>query len=119
MRKLPDKPVVSLRRQFPGTPPDALDLLSKLLQIHPGKRITVEDALVHPFLASLHNPRDEPVADTPFDFGFENQDLYRVRLQELIWEEVGSFRPSCLPVAPRKTSSSSSRGPKERRAYEA
>lgn len=103
MTKLPDKPAPSLRRQFPGTPPDALDLLGKMLQIHPKKRITVAEALKHPFLAALHSPADEPVADAKFDFGFEEQDLHRVKLQELIWEEVSTFRPNCLPVPSRKS----------------
>eukprot|EP00550_Attheya_septentrionalis_P008281 CAMPEP_0198288606 /NCGR_PEP_ID=MMETSP1449-20131203/7051_1 /TAXON_ID=420275 /ORGANISM="Attheya septentrionalis, Strain CCMP2084" /LENGTH=515 /DNA_ID=CAMNT_0043986775 /DNA_START=506 /DNA_END=2053 /DNA_ORIENTATION=- len=106
MRKLPDKEVPSLRRQFPGTPPEALDLLGKMLQIHPTKRITVCEALEHPFLAQLHCPEDEPVAETTFDFSFEDEKLHRVRLQELIWEEIGDFRPSCLPIPPRKDGSS-------------
>ena len=102
MRKLPDKPVPSLRRQFPGTPNDALDLLGKMLQIHPRKRITVEQALQHPFLEQLHNPEDEPVCESTFDWAFEDEKLNRVRLQELIWEEVGDFRPGCLPVPTRR-----------------
>jgi len=105
MRKLPEKPAPSLKRQFPGTPSDALDLLSRMLQIHPRKRIDVETALRHPFLSQLHSPDDEPVAESSFDFSFEDEHLHRVRLQELIWEEVGDFRPSCLPVPPRRDGS--------------
>jgi mitogen-activated protein kinase 1/3 len=40
----------------------AIDLLRKLLTFDPSKRITVEEALRHPFLASLHYPDDEPVS---------------------------------------------------------
>ena len=98
MRKLSNKIPVPLKRQFPKAPPTAIDLLSKMLQIHPKRRITVEQALSHPFLASLHSPEDEPVAHTNFDFSFEDEKLHRLRLQELIWEEVGDFRPNCLPV---------------------
>lgn len=102
MRKLPNKPVVPLSQQFPNTPPECLDLLSKMLQIHPRKRITVQEALEHPFMAQLHSDEDEPVAERPFDFSFEDEKLHRIRLQELIWEEVGDFRPMCLPVPPRR-----------------
>lgn len=102
MRKLSDKPVMPLSQQFPKTPPEALDLLNKMLQIHPKKRINVNEALKHPFLAPLHCPEEEPVADRPFDFSFEDEVLNRVRLQELIWEEIGSFRPTCLPVPLRR-----------------
>jgi mitogen-activated protein kinase 1/3 len=102
MRKLPNKPATPLTSQFPHTPVDALDLMRKMLEIHPRKRITVEDSLAHPFLAQLHSPDDEPVAEALFDFSFEKEKLHRLRLQELIWLEAGHFRPSCLPVAPRR-----------------
>jgi len=102
MRKLSSKPAPSFIRQFPGAPPLALDLLRKTLQIHPKKRITVDEAMQHPFFAKLHCKDDEPVAEKPFDFSFEDEKLKRTRLKELIWKEVGDFRPSCLPVAPHK-----------------
>jgi len=103
MKKLPNKTPVHLSLQFPGAPMEALDVMRKMLEIHPEKRITVDDALKHTFFESLHNPADEPVSSRPFDFSFENEKLHRVRLQQLIWEEVGYFRPSCLPVAPRRS----------------
>jgi hypothetical protein len=74
-----------------------------MLEIRPDKRITVQQALEHPFFESLHNPADEPTSSRPFDFRFEQQEkLIRIRLQQLIWEEVGYFRPLSLPVAPRR-----------------
>lgn len=105
MRKLPDKVPMHFSLQFPGAPLEALDCMRKMLEIHPSKRMTIDAALSHPFFAPLHNPSDEPISDRPFDFSFENEKLRRPRLQELIWEEVGNFRPSCLPVAPRRDDS--------------
>ena len=102
MRNLPSTKVVPLSKQFPNAPPECIDLLSKMLQIHPKKRITVEEALKHPFMAQLHTEEDEPVCEHPFDYSFEDEKLHRIRLQELIWEEVGDFRPHCLPAAPRR-----------------
>jgi len=103
MRKLPTKTATPLSQQFPSASPEAIDLLRKMLTVHPHKRITVEDALAHPFFRQLHSPDDEPVCDHGnFDFTFEDEHLHRKRLQELIWEEVGSFRPSVLPVAPSR-----------------
>jgi serine/threonine protein kinase len=109
IRKLPSSPPAPLSVQFPNTPSDALDVMKKMLEIHPRKRINVEEALAHPFFGQLHSLEDEPVADTTFDFSFEDEKLHRVRLQELIWREVGHFRPSCLPIAPRRGDTSAER----------
>jgi len=49
----------------------ALDLLERLLAFDPAQRITVEEALEHPYLAIWHDPNDEPDAPSQFDFGFE------------------------------------------------
>lgn len=121
MRKLPNKAPLPLSEQFPGSPTEALDLMARTLSIHPQKRITVEQSLKHPFFAQLHSPEDEPVADRPFDFSFEDEKLHRVRLQELIWQEVGDIRPSCLPVGPRRSSNikSKRRSPNDRTLHEA
>jgi len=102
LSKFPDVNPPSLSSQFPGAHPDAIDLMAKMLAVHPRKRITVNQALQHPYFASLHSTDDEPVADQPFDFSFEDEKLYRVRIQELIWKEVCRFRPACLPLPPRR-----------------
>ena len=47
---------------FPDASALAIDLLERMLQFHPAKRITVEDALAHPYLAQLHDPAAEPSA---------------------------------------------------------
>lgn len=102
LRNLPDKGNVSLSRYFPEAPPDALDLLQKLLQIHPKKRITAEAALRHPFFASIRDPDSEILAERQFDYSFEDEELKRIRLRELIWQEMISFRPLCSPTPPRE-----------------
>jgi serine/threonine protein kinase len=49
----------------------ALDLLEKLLKFDPAQRITVEEALKHPYVEAYHDPEDEPVHERSFDFSFE------------------------------------------------
>ena len=102
MKKLPEKTPQPFSSQFPGTPPEALNLMRKMLEIHPHKRVTVESSLEHPFFSTLHNADEEVVSSQPFDFSFENEKLHRLRLQELIWREAADFRPTCLPVAPAR-----------------
>ena len=62
LESLPAGAPMRLGTIFPVAPPDALDLLGKLLQFNPAKRITVEEALRHPFVRQFHNPSTEPNA---------------------------------------------------------
>ena len=98
---LPNKPPLPLSEMFPAHSgeTDALDLLRRMLEFHPNRRITIDRALAHPFLASLHNPEDEPVANFTFSFDFENEDLSREKVQELIWHEVRGYHPE-IPESP-------------------
>ena len=42
-----------------------------MLDLNPKTRITVTDALAHPFLESLHDVEDEPSFGGVIDFSFE------------------------------------------------
>lgn len=69
---------------------EAFDLLSKLLQFNPAKRITVESALQHPFLSDLYCPEDEPIREPldPLDFAFEQMGLNKEQIKDCIYEEI-------------------------------
>merc|ERR1712226_315345 len=71
----------------PQADKEAVQLLNKLLLFSPNKRITVEQALAHPYLEQYYDPEDEPVAEEPFDFGAELDNLPTVELQRQIFEE--------------------------------
>jgi hypothetical protein len=52
-----------------------LDLLGRLLAFDPSKRIAVEEALAHKYLTAYYDPSDEPVAEKPFTFEMEFDEL--------------------------------------------
>jgi len=90
---LPYKPPIPPERIYPNANPEAIDLLQKMLVFSPMKRITVEDALAHPYLASLHDPSDEPLAHAEFLFDFERMPLNKQTLRELVSHEMLAFHP--------------------------
>ena len=67
-----------------------LDLLKKMLIFDPRKRISVQEALEHPYLEELYCPEDEPVRESinPVEFEFENIDLNKEQLKDMIYEEA-------------------------------
>lgn len=97
-----------------------------MLTFNPNKRITVEEALAHPYLEQYYDPTDEvgqppvtglvvsggrhpsvsglsltflpfqPVAEEPFTFDMELDDLPKERLKELIFQETARFQPGVL-----------------------
>jgi len=75
---------------------EALSLLKKMLRYDPKKRISIEKALEHPFMADLHYPPDEPTAKpvSPFDFDFEKYELSIEEQKELIYEEILLYHSS-------------------------
>ena len=58
-----------------------LDLLQKMLVINPEKRITVEEALSHPYFAELHNPEEEPVCDRIFKLHINDETITKEDLR--------------------------------------
>lgn len=52
--------------------PTAMDLLEEMLCFDVEKRTSARDALSHPYLATYHDPEDEPIVKIPFDWSFDN-----------------------------------------------
>ncbi|WOK92758.1 mitogen-activated protein kinase 2 [Canna indica] len=96
VRQLPQYPKQNFRTRFPTMSDGAIDLLEKMLVFDPSKRITVDEALCHSYLSSLHNINDEPVCTTPFSFDFEHPSYTEEDIKELIWKESLKFNPDPL-----------------------
>lgn len=91
VRSLPFMPKIPFAQAFPDANPEALDLLEKMLTFDPADRITVDQALEHPYLRIWHDPSDEPECPEEFDFSFEEvEDMDSMR--QMILDEVVQFR---------------------------
>ncbi|UIZ29666.1 hypothetical protein KXD40_003184 [Peronospora effusa] len=90
----PKRPLMEF---FPDANPLAVDLLSQMLKFNPAERISVVQALAHPYLAQLQNPTDEPVCAEAFNFDFERESLDlgvempKEELQRLVFQECMSI----------------------------
>ncbi|XVF68636.1 hypothetical protein PTKIN_Ptkin11bG0017300 [Pterospermum kingtungense] len=91
VKQLPRFPKQPFAEKFPDVSPVAIDLAEKMLVFDPSKRITVEEALNHPFLSSLHEINEEPTCPSPFVFDFEQTNLNEEDIKELIWRESLNF----------------------------
>jgi mitogen-activated protein kinase 15 len=57
----------------------ALDLLKKMLIFNPKNRITVDDALRHPYLKDFHNPQEEIEYDGVIEISIDENTKYSIK----------------------------------------
>lgn len=93
MKQLPRFARQPFDRKFPKMQPAAVDLVEQILRFDPARRITVEQALSHPYLQSLHDINDEPICHSPFEFDFEQPSFNEEHIKELIMMEAIAFNP--------------------------
>lgn len=102
LTSLPARARVSWDQMYPGKDERLLDILGKLLAFNPASRLSVEDALAHPYLETYYDPADEPVAEIPFKFEVEIDDLPTNTLKEMVFQEVLKFKKSSSSRRPEE-----------------
>lgn len=70
LKNLKVKPAVSLGEKFKGASHQALELLEMMLRFDPKKRITVDEALEHPYLASCRTRGTEASSITHIEIEY-------------------------------------------------
>ena len=79
----------------------AIDLLLKLLQFNPKKRLTAIEALEHPYVADFHNPEEELLCDHKIDVPLDDdnkfsKDEYRQKLYDIVLKRKIEIRRQIL-----------------------
>ena len=79
----------------------AIDLLLKLLQFNPKKRLTAEEALEHPYVADFHNPEEEIICDHKIEIPLDDnnkfsREEYRQKLYDVVLKRKIEIRRQIL-----------------------
>jgi mitogen-activated protein kinase 15 len=80
-----------------------IDLLSKLLQFNPNKRLTVEQALDHQYVSDFHDPDKEIICNKPIQIGLDDNikcsvKEYRQKLYDDILKRKKEIRKKLLSM---------------------
>ena len=75
---------------------ELFSLLDRLLCFNPDKRITVDEALAHPYMKPYYDPTDEPVSQQPFTLDMEFDNLPTKELKGMVFQEAVNFKRKLL-----------------------
>jgi len=79
--------------------PDAIDLLTKMLELDADRRPTATQALAHPYLSQYADPSDEPVSESLFDDSFEDKEMDVKEWKSSIWDELESWNKGIVATS--------------------
>ncbi|KAF9786292.1 kinase-like protein [Thelephora terrestris] len=117
IRSLPMRKATPFEKLLPDADAQAIDLLRRMVTFDPTDRISVAEALKHPWLSTYHNPDDEPDCVESFQRWKEVEELEtHDEFKKALWEEIQDYRrevrglnsSSGSPVTMKRTSSASS-----------
>ncbi len=109
LESLPPTKAKSLKELFPTASNEAIDLINQCLQFNPSKRITVLDALKHPYVASFHNESDEPASPEPIRINIDDNTKYTAAdYRDRLYKEMAAMKKGkSASVGTRKDSTGS------------
>ncbi|EGV60076.1 hypothetical protein CANTEDRAFT_111568 [Yamadazyma tenuis ATCC 10573] len=94
VQSLPHREPISFSERFAHcnhVEPEAIDLLARMLIFDPKKRISAADALSHSYMEPYHDPTDEPVCQSKFDWSFNDADLPVDTWRVMMYSEILDF----------------------------
>ncbi|GJM90200.1 hypothetical protein PR202_ga06458 [Eleusine coracana subsp. coracana] len=97
IKSLPYTPGVHLASMYPHAHPLAIDLLQKMLIFDPTKRISVTEALEHPYMSPLYDLSANPPAQVPIDLDID-ENISAEMIREMMWQEMLHYHPEAATV---------------------
>ena len=77
--------------------PEAADLAERMLQFHPAKRISFEEALLHPYFSDLELPPEISETVEQFSTEYEEDAHTEEAMRALFLQEISNFHPEIIP----------------------
>ena len=84
---------------YPQADPLALDLLQRMLVFDPSKRITVTEALHHPYMLGLYDPSRNPPAQVPISLEID-ENMGEPMIREMMLREMLYYHPEAAYLNP-------------------
>lgn len=89
LKSFPDTKKTDLQEMYKGSSSEAIDFINKLLIFNPKKRMTVDQALAHPYLAKVRDKKKEKLAEESIVLEFEKEEeLEEDTLRSLFIAEI-------------------------------
>jgi mitogen-activated protein kinase 15 len=89
LESLPSTRQKSYHATFPGASEQAIDFLKRLLVFNPKKRLSVDQALRHPYVAQFHNSDEEPTCPRPIRICIDDNHKFSIReYRERLYREI-------------------------------
>lgn len=95
IKSLPFTRGIHLSHLYPHADPLAIDLLQKMLVFDPTKRITVVEALQHPYMSGLYDPKFIPPVQVPLTLDID-ETLGEQKIRELMLNEMLYYHPEAV-----------------------
>lgn len=84
---------IDLQDMYPGCPPEGISLLKRMIRFNPYQRITVYEALRHPFFAPIRKEEDERSTEpVVMEFELKTGELEMNELKAELLKEVDLLR---------------------------
>lgn len=61
LEQFPPQGRANIAQKYPGSPPEAIDFLEKILIFNPYYRISLQQCLEHPLFSRVRNPEKEAI----------------------------------------------------------
>ena len=92
LEAFPIRPKSDLTALYPGAGEEAIDLLGRMLVFNPYFRVSVNEALEHPFFKKVKKSEKEIMAAKEIQIEFEKENLDKKKLRSLFLEEIQYFK---------------------------